>query len=217
MLHKLQTPTDRCSLKFASDDTTGEFEGYASVFDSVDQVGDTIQKGAFADTLKAGRRPAMFVNHDHSAVPVGDWIELREDSTGLFGRGRIDLAHRDGPSVYSAMKRGAMTGLSIGFRLGDHESKQGGGRLIKSVDLLEVSVVTFPCEDSARIATVKADDLLFHDLKSCEIWLRESAGFSRAAATALVSRVLKYGQGEPGDADDKSLRHIVNALKGIAS
>lgn len=217
MLHKSRIPTDLCSLKFASDDSTGEFEGYASVFNSVDQVGDTILPGAFERSLRRKNRPAMFINHDHGSIPVGDWLELREDDRGLFGRGVIDLNHRDGPSLYSAMKRGAMNGLSIGFLMGqkDFEIAEGGGRVIKNVDLKEVSVVTFPCEDKARVSAVKAEDFDFYDLKSCEAWLRESAGFSRAAATALVSRILKYGQSESAASDGESLRDVIKTIRGI--
>lgn len=217
MLHKLQTPTDQCSLKFASDESTGEFEGYASVFNSVDQVGDTILPGAFAKSLSRKQRPAMFINHDHYSIPVGDWAELREDDKGLFGRGVIDMNHRDGPSLYSAMKRRAMNGLSIGFLMGqkDYDVAEGGGRVIKRVDLKEVSVVTFPCEEKARVSAVKAEDFEFYDLKSCEAWLRESVGFSRTAATALVSRILKFGQSESVAAEGESLREIVNKIRSI--
>lgn len=217
MLVKLQTPTSQCNLKFASDDATGEFEGYASVFHSVDSVGDTILPGAFAKSLAADRMPAMFINHDHYAIPIGDYLEMREDDVGLFTRGRIDLNHRDGPSAYSAMKRGAMSGMSIGFTMGkdDYDQRDGGGRVIKNLSLMEVSIVTFPTEDKARITGVKADELDFFDLRSCEQWLRESVGFSKGAATALVSRILRYGRSESAPADDESLRKaIINSLKG---
>jgi HK97 family phage prohead protease len=218
MMLKHQTPTSLCNLKFSSDDTTGEFEGYASVFDSVDQVQDTIAPGAFTKSLR-GRLPAMFINHDHGAIPVGDWVDMKEDATGLFGVGRIDLNHKDGPSAYSAMKRGAMTGLSIGFTMNatDFDRKADGGRIIKNMSLREVSVVTFPCEDSARILGVKADDIgEFMDLRECETWLREEAGFSRLAAKALVSRILKMGQREAGaSADESPGAAIKSLLQGI--
>jgi uncharacterized protein len=207
MLLKLETPTDRCNLKFASDDQTGEFEGYASVFGCNDQVNDTILPGAFAKSLSSGRLPAMFVNHDHRAIPVGDWLDMKEDDAGLWGTGRIDLNHRDGPSVYSAMKRGAMTGLSIGFLMNadDFTRKDDGGRNIKNVQLREVSVVTFPCEDNARILGVKADDMaMLKDLRDVEAYLRESCGFSKSVAIALVSHIKKLCKSESSAATDKA-------------
>ena len=69
MFHKLINRLENCQLKFSSDEK-GAFEGYASVFDSVDKVGDTIAKGAFAESLDSGRTIKMFVNHAQHDVPV---------------------------------------------------------------------------------------------------------------------------------------------------
>ena len=62
MFHKLINLLENCQLKFSSD-SPGEFDGYASVFGSVDEVGDTISKGAFTKSLDSGRTIKMFVNH----------------------------------------------------------------------------------------------------------------------------------------------------------
>ena len=51
----------------AAGDASGTFTGYGSVFDTVDSYGDTIVKGAFADTLKAwkakGKLPKQLLQH----------------------------------------------------------------------------------------------------------------------------------------------------------
>lgn len=196
MLHKMTNQLDKCQLKFSSEDK-GSFEGYASVFDSVDKVGDTIKKGAFVESL-ARFTPKMFVNHDHGQVPIGDWVEMHEDDTGLYAKGQIDLNHKDGVTVYSAMKRGAMDGLSIGFTMSDdgYESK-GDGRIISSVNLMETSIVNFPCEGRALITGVKSADMDYLEtLKDCENYLREAAGFSKSAAVAFVSRVKKHARSD---------------------
>ena len=44
----------RLETKFVGDPTTGEFEGYASVFDHKDWHGDVVKPGAFADSLSPG-------------------------------------------------------------------------------------------------------------------------------------------------------------------
>ena len=208
---------NECQIKFASDDATGEFEGYASVFNSNDAVNDTIAPGAFKNSLTNLRTPSMFINHDHSGIPVGDWKALSEDDYGLKAVGQIDLNHKEGPSLYSAMKRGAMDGLSIGFTMnsGDFEAKDEGGRLIKDMKLREVSVVTFPCEDSARIGDVKAEDFIFTDLKTLERYLRDACGFSKSAATAFVSRAVRVIRGEPETEASKSQadKLLINYLK----
>jgi len=209
LVHRIETPLPQCNLKFASN--TGEFEGYASVFGSNDSVNDTIAKGAFAKSLESGRKPAMFINHDHKSIPVGDWVEMKEDDQGLFAIGRIDMNHKDGPTLYSAMKRGAMTGLSIGFTMGpeDFQRKSDGGRLITNVILKETSVVTFPCEDGARIATVKSEIEAIQTIRDCETFLREAGGMSRKMAEAFLGHVKDLLRGEPAE----ELKDEINALR----
>lgn len=191
MFHKLINQLENCQLKFSSDEQ-GVFEGYASVFDSVDKVGDTISKGAFSASLESKRIIKMFVNHAQQDVPVGDWVEMSEDKIGLKATGRIDLNHKDGPTVYSALKRGAMDGLSIGFTMneGDFEQK-AEGRLINNVNLMETSIVSFPCEGQARISAVKADILELDALQDYERYLRDVGGFSKSMACALVSQIAR--------------------------
>jgi len=188
-MERKDNPLDRCQLKFSNDDK-GLFHGYASVFNSVDKVGDTIVPGAYAKSLSSPTYPKMFVNHDHRQVPIGDWFKMVEDEQGLFVEGKIDLNHKDGPTVHSAMKRGAMDGLSIGFTMGadDYESKDGG-RLIKSMNLMEVSVVNFPCEGQATVTAVKSDILALKNLSDCENFLRDACGLSRSMARVLISQI----------------------------
>lgn len=191
MFHKLINQIENCQLKFSNEEQ-GVFEGYASVFDSVDKVGDTIAKGAFDGSLASGRTIKMFVNHKQHEVPVGDWLEMKSDDHGLLATGKIDLNHKDGPTVLSALKRKAMDGLSIGFTMdnGDFEQK-GSGRLIKNMSLMETSIVSFPCEGGALITAVKADLEGLITLKDYEDYLREAGGFSRSMATALVCQLVK--------------------------
>jgi HK97 family phage prohead protease len=213
-----RNPLGECQLKFASD-SSGEFEGYASVFNSNDAVNDTILPGAFTMSLGGGTTPKMFINHDHSAIPVGDWLKMEEDDYGLKALGRIDMNHKDGPSVYSALKRGAMDGISVGFLLkkGDYEWKENNdGRVIKNADLKEASIVNFPAEGGARISDVKHLIEDIHDLKSLEALLRDEGGFSRAAAKALASRMKQLSHRDGDDELRKTIaeqEELLDALK----
>lgn len=188
MLQKIHNPIDFCDLKFA-DDKTGEFEGYGSVFDSNDLGNDTIRKGAFVDALDKSL-PKMFINHNHMDIPVGDYVDAKEDDHGLLVVGKIDLKHHLGPSVYSAMMRKAMDGLSIGAVKStlQFENKANGGRDITKADLREVSVVTFPMEESATILSVKSYIEEITSFKDAENILRE-LGCSKSAALVFVSRI----------------------------
>ena len=191
MFHKLINQLESCQLKFSNDEK-GVFEGYASVYDSVDKVGDTISKGAFDESLASGRTIKMFVNHKQHEVPVGDWLQMKSNDKGLLATGRIDMEHKDGPTVYSALKRKAMDGLSIGFTMKDGDFEQKAeGRVIKNLNLMETSIVSFPCEGQALVTAVKADLPGLITLADHENYLREVGGFSKSMATALVSQLVR--------------------------
>lgn len=187
-------PLFQCNLKFDSD-SKGNFEGYASVFNSVDAVGDTILPGAFTKSLDSGIRVKMFVNHNHREVPIGSWNSLKEDDRGLFAKGSINLEHKDGLSVYSAMKRGDMDGLSIGFTMseGDFEKKEEG-RIIRNMKLKETSIVTFPCEPQAMVTGVKFDEA--ESIRDLEQMIRDEFNCSKSVACNFLSHAKRILAGD---------------------
>ena len=203
MINKIDNPIGTCNLKFADGDN-GEFEGYASVFNGVDSYRDTILPGAFSETIKGERPPSMLFNHDSYEVTVGDWIHLEEDDTGLFVKGKIDLNHRNGPTLYSALKRKAVDALSIGFRIptGGAEERDDGLRIISQIDLKEISPVNFPADNAARISAVKNDIGLIGNLKEAEQFLRDS-GYSKSAALTFVSRIKELARSDSARFEDE--------------
>lgn len=133
-------------------------EGYASVFDVADLNGDIVAPGAFSASLM--RRPAADVKmlYQHAAeTPIGRWTSLREDSIGLYAVGEILLTLEAGREVYELLAGGAIDGLSIGYRTvrAERDGRSGRRRIIEA-DLWEVSVVTFPMADGARVARLSA-------------------------------------------------------------
>ena len=184
--------TTDCDLKF-SEGAEGTFEGYLSVFGNVDSYGDTVFKGAYKDTLSGRKRmPPMLLNHDARAVPVGVWDSMKEDDTGLRVKGRF-LATDTGKEVHQAVKAGAMTGLSIGYRATKFEENDHGGLNLLKIDLREGSVVTMPAEDDARIDVVKFEEIFglveeIESEKEFELILRD-AGYSRKMAKALMGQL----------------------------
>lgn len=193
-------------VKLASGDgiATGEmtFSGYGAVFGNVDSGGDLILKGAFKDTLreakKTGSWPAMLIGHGGWGVgaddmmPVGIWIGMEEDDTGLKLDGKLADTVR-GREAYALMKmtpRPAISGLSIGYRAKEFTigTKLGEPpRTLKKVELVEVSLVTFPMNDKSRVQSVKSDGL---NIRIAEQALRD-AGFSRTEAKAILATGFK--------------------------
>ena len=143
-------------------DASGVFTGYAARFNTADLGRDLILPGAFAESI--GQRKAsgvrMLFQHD-PAEPIGTWLELREDTRGLFVRGRLLSEIARGREVLSLMRAGAIDGLSIGFRTveGRTNPKTGIRRLSK-IDLWEISIVTFPMHPGARVSAFKRDHSL---------------------------------------------------------
>lgn len=137
--------------KFAADDS-GEISGIAWVFDAPDRVGDVIQKGGFAGT----KLPIpMLFGHDMND-PVGAWHAATEESDGLHLKGRLlveDVARAR--EVRALVKSGAVRGISIGFLTRKATARQGGGRLITQLELVEASLVTVPMHPGAKVTSAK--------------------------------------------------------------
>jgi HK97 family phage prohead protease len=138
----------------------GTFTGYASLFGVTDLGGDSVQPGAFTKSLKS--KPAakvkMLRGHDTSE-PIGIWESLVEDSRGLKATGRLILDTVKGRETYSLLKAGALDGLSIGYRTKKEPfDRTKNIRLLKELDLYEVSICTFPMLPSATISRVKQTD-----------------------------------------------------------
>jgi len=195
----------------------GIFTGYGSIFGNEDQGSDIMQKGAFTKSLEA--RPARKVKllYQHKTdEPIGIFEDMYEDSKGLFVKGKLAMGTQKGREAYELLKMGALDGMSIGFRAdpekqGYNESKRGT-RTLKEVDLMEISLVTFPMNESALIETVKGNA---KNIREWEKILRDAGGLSRTeskiGAKALSDSL---SQRDAGD-ENKQLADLINKVANI--
>lgn len=141
-----------------------EFSGYASLFGIADGGGDVVAPGAFAASLR--KRPADKVRmlYQHFAhEPIGVWEDIREDARGLCVRGRLIADVPRSRDVMALIREGAVGGLSIGFRtVRAARDPAGGLRILKQVELWEISIVTFPLLKESQVAAVGAANLAEH-------------------------------------------------------
>lgn len=162
----------------------GVIEGYASVFEEVDNGLDVVSRGAFRKSLGSGRKVRMLWQHDQSE-PIGVWDEIREDERGLYVKGRILKDVKRGADAIALYRAGAMDSLSIGYRA-KVATPEGGGRVrrLEEIDLYEISAVTIPMLDSAT-ASVKSID--WTNKRDVEAGLRDVFGLSQAEAKAFIA------------------------------
>jgi HK97 family phage prohead protease len=142
-------------------DSHGVFVGYASLFNRRDGEGDIVMPGAFRDSLSlrgtGGIR--MLFQHDPKE-PVGTWIDIEEDAKGLRVRGRLNLEVQRGRELAALLAARGLDGLSIGFRtVSANRDRVTGVRRLHRIDLWEISLVTFPMLEGARVTAIKADAL----------------------------------------------------------
>ena len=124
--------------------------GYAAVFDVPDRGRDVVRRGAFAG---AGEVPLLW-QHD-AARPIGRVRRLAEDARGLRVIAEIATGAPDGAAAAALLSAGAVSGLSFGYRVKRSRAAAGGLRELIEVELIEVSVVTFPMQPLARVLGVE--------------------------------------------------------------
>lgn len=156
-------------------------EGYASTWDP-DLGGDIIRPGAFADTVREWKHsPDRIIplvdGHSYGSFRnvVGRMEEAEEDDRGLFARFSI-IQGADGDALLDRLEAGALSGLSIGYKTepGDTERTEVGGRsvrLIRRLQLFEVSAVMYPMNPRATVTAVGGES----PHKAAERLIRETA------------------------------------------
>lgn len=202
-------------VKFA-DDAPGEFSGLASAYGVVDSHGDVVVPGAFSASLaehKArGSMPTMYVQHGPALggdpLPVGVWTHMEEDAHGLRVKGRISALDTDyGRRIRSLVQDGALKGLSIGYNVATNGAVYGRKpgeprRTLKAVRLVEVSLVTTPSNDRAKVESIKATA---SEVRTAIRWLR--------AAIALHERHMSGDAPTTGAAGRRSQQEMMDQMR----
>ena len=195
-------------------DGQGIFTGYGSIFGNEDQGNDIVQKGAFTKSLQ--ERPAskvkMLFQHK-TDEPIGVFEEIYEDQKGLYVKGQLAMGTQKGRETYELLKMGALDGMSIGFKAdpqkqGYNENKRGI-RTLKEVDLMEISLVTFPMNEEAMVQSVKGNG---KSIREWEDILREVGGLSRTESKIGAKSL--YKSLNQREADNK--QELVTLLHKVA-
>ena len=204
--------------------TDGIFEGYGSVFNNTDLGNDVILQGAFAKSIrKTGAKGVKLLYQHKTDMPIGIFEEIREDDRGLYVKGRLALGTQAGSEAYELLKMGAIDGLSIGFRVdskGQSYDVRNKRRMLKEVELMEVSLVTFPMNPRAKIRSVKGQEIT---IREWETGLRDVFQISRSEAKVAAKAVhdsfhsAARGCGcKETDETAKAIQNLLKTLKGAS-
>jgi len=168
----------------------GMFEGYGSVFGNKDLGNDVIEKGAFTKSIRRRTNKGVKLLYQHkSDMPIGVFDEIKEDDHGLVVKGRLALKTQAGAEAYELLKMGALDGLSIGFKINPAEvsyDRRANKRIIKEVDLMEVSLVTFPMNPQATVRSVKGQEI---SIREWEKGMRDAFNLSRSESKMAAKAV----------------------------
>lgn len=210
-----------------------QFEGYGSVFGNVDYGGDVVIQGAFAKTLAdhkdRGVLPQMFWMHQMDKVP-GKWLAMEEDTKGLYVKGEF-VNTPLGDEIHTLVQQKAVRGLSIGFVTTERAYDKEGNRLIKEVDLWEVSPVSLAMNPLASVTAAKSrlsrDFEYVPETREFKRQLEEhlcDIGCSKRVAMRLISNMFKGldsetlddgPQGDPesdNEGDEDGMREVLKSL-----
>ncbi len=135
--------------------------GYAAVFNSLSEdlggFREVIRRGAFTHTIAQGADVRLLINHEGMplARTKSGTLRLAEDNRGLRIDATLDPKDPDVQRLIPKMQRGDISQMSFGFRtLKDAWRIEGADQIreLHSVDLFDVSAVTYPAYQSTEVA-----------------------------------------------------------------
>ena len=159
-LHSLETKNAYLDIDNISD--CGKFCGYASVFNVKDSYNDIILPCAFQKSIQNRdiKKDVKMLWQHCQDKPIGYFETIREDAIGLYVEGQIMLDIQQGMEAYNLIKNKAVNGLSIGYSVKKAEyDEKDDARIIKEIELFEISVVTFPANKYSNITYCKSKSL----------------------------------------------------------
>lgn len=204
LIRKPQMTIKTKSLGFnikASSDEAGKFTAYGNTFGNVDHAGDKTMKGAFSKCIQGwnakARMPRLLSQHGHRQNPIGIITSMKEDENGLLFEGEFCTEPGTaGAEAYALVKMGALDMFSIGYNT-IKEKMVSGINELHELDVKEISLVTFACNENSLIQTVKSAIDSGEDVTTRMIQKSlQEAGFSKRQAEAAVNAIKVTGEDE---------------------
>ena len=204
----------------------GFIEGIASQYGNIDSGGDIVEAGAFQKSiLERGDQIPILAEHNET-IGIG---QVWDAGTHLAVKAEIFRDEVQKAREYFALaKRKAVKGFSIGYK--PYPGKSGwdssrNARVLKEVKLYEVSLVTFPMNESALIQDVKSEDIdgdllaiiqqHHHDFKAGRAISAATRAKLMTAVEALQSLLADAEADEKSTQPGNHCKDILDALRDI--
>lgn len=196
-----------------SEGSSPVLEGYAAVFGALSQdlggFQETIQAGAFEETLADRADVRCLFNHDESLIlgrTKSKTLALREDTTGLFFS--CDLPPTTvANDLAISVERGDVDQCSFGFYCVSDDWKLVEGTPVRTVlkaELFDVSAVTYP----AYLDTTCSTRSLWQDGQPASI-----AHGLRSLAAAVGHNGEERSQADQSDVHGDDMRRLLVCLR----
>jgi HK97 family phage prohead protease/HK97 family phage major capsid protein len=130
--------------------------GYANTI-TKDRAGDVVTAEAWAKGVENFRKnPVMLYQHKHD-TPIGRIEKIVVDTKGIYVEGAVSEAAEKIHGIQTLIKDGALKSFSVGFRVKDGKyNRNDDSMTITEVELLEISVVSVPCNQDSLFSVRKS-------------------------------------------------------------
>lgn len=134
--------------------------GYFIVFDTETELYQGVREEISPDALVGVDLSDVKALIDHDTAKVlgrtkANTLSLSVDSKGLYGEIIVNESDQEAMNLYSRVQRGDVDQCSFGFEILNEEMIQNSDGtvkfIIKSINLYEVSVVTFPAYQETAV------------------------------------------------------------------
>ena len=130
--------------------------GYANTT-AKDRAGDIVTANAWAKGVDNFRRnPVLLYQHKHDC-PIGKVNKITVDKKGIFVEAAVSEAAESNHGIQTLIKDGALKSFSVGFKVKDGKyNRDEDSMYITDVELLEISVVSVPCNQDSLFSVRKS-------------------------------------------------------------
>lgn len=205
----IKTKSIDFKIKAIGDDK-GSFSAYGNTFGNVDHAGDMTMKGAFTKCIQGwaakAQMPRLLGQHGHTSNPIGIITSMKEDENGLLFEGQFCLETQAGAEAYALVKMGALDMFSIGYQTLQEKMVNGVNEL-HELNVKEISLVTFACNENSLIQSIKSAVETGGDItpRMVQKALQE-AGLSKKKAEAAVNAIKATEVATKSDIDSFKLK-----------